>query len=434
MKKLQTIGNASLNIDSPRSREKMLEESLAFYRKEMEKLVESRTDEFKAAILKLRHEIREHEKVEERLKNSEEKYRSFLESTDDSIYMVDRECNFLYVNSKHLSRLGLANYHGHGYRDCHQAKDFEFFRQSVQRVYETGKSEQHKHEFMGKWFMRSLSPIMDPETKMIAAVTVHSTDITLLKKAEEISIEYERLAFANRAKSEFLASMSHELRTPLNSIIGFSELLRQQTAGNLNEKQNRYIENVLNSSNFLLNLINDILDLSKVEAGKIELIIERMSIPNVINETLMLLNERALKNNVTLRKEIDPEMEFINADKQRVKQILFNLLSNALKFSKKEGGTVSVIAKKEGDDLIISVSDTGIGIKREDLGKLFREFEQLNSDITKNYGGTGLGLAISKKLVELHGGQIWIESRYGEGSTITFTLPFKNSRHMELNN
>lgn len=430
MKKLHAIERASLNLNGSISREKKLEESLTFYRKELQNMVESRTDELKAVNLKLRQEIKEHEKVEERLKKSEEKYRSFLESAEDSIYMVDRDCNYLYVNSKHLARLGVANYYGRIYGDCHPAADTEFFRQCVQRVYETGKSEQHEHEFREKWFMRSLSPIKDPETKMVVAITVLSTDITLLKKAEEIRIENERLAFANRAKSEFLASMSHELRTPLNSIMGFSELLKQQTAGKLNEKQNRYVENVLNSSNFLLNLINDILDLSKIEAGKIELIVERMSVPIVIDETLLLLKERASKNKVMLRKEIDPGLEFINADKQRIKQILFNLLSNAIKFSKTEGGTVSVKAKKEGDDLIISVSDTGIGIKKEDIGKLFKEFEQVNSDITRNYGGTGLGLAISKKLVELHGGRIWVESRYGEGSTFTFYLPLLSNTGM----
>lgn len=434
MKKSHIIVDASLKMERPISREKMLEESLAFYRKELENLVISRTEELKAENLKLRMEINEHEKVEERLKKSEEKYRSFLESAEDSIYMVDRDCNYLYVNSKHLMRLGIGNYHGRGYGDCHPAKDTEFFRQSIHRIYETGKSEQHEHKFRGKWFMRSLSPIKDPVTKVVGAVTVLSTDITLLKRAEEIRIENERLAFANRAKSEFLASMSHELRTPLNSIIGFSELLKQQTAGGLNNKQDRYVENVLNSSRFLLNLINDILDLSKIEAGKIELIIERISIPIVINETLTLLKERASKNKVILIKEIDPELEFINADKQRVKQILFNLLSNAIKFSKKEGGTVSVKTKKEGDNAIISISDTGIGIKEEDFEKLFREFEQVNPEITRNYGGTGLGLAISKKLVELHGGRIWIESRYGEGSTFTFTLPVTNSRLMGLNN
>ncbi len=410
-------------LDSSMKRQKMLEEALLVKRKEMEERVNEKTAELQADILKIRAEIREHEKIEDRLRKSEEKYRSFMESTDDSIYMVDWDCNFLYVNPKHLARLGIGNYHGRGYADCHFSTATDIFMESIHRVYETGKSEQQEHEFRGRWFLRSLSPIKDPETKMVVAVTVQSTDITVRKRAEEIHIENERLAYANKAKSEFLANMSHELRTPLNSIIGFSELLKQQTAGELNDKQERYVENVLNSSKFLLNLINDILDLSKVEAGKIELIIERISVPVVISETIALLKEKASKNKVALRKDIDPELDFIEADRQRVKQILFNLLNNAIKFSKKEGGTVIVKTRKDRDTAIISVSDTGIGIKEEDMGKLFREFGQVNPEISRNYGGTGLGLAISKKLVQLHGGNIRADSRYGEGSTFTFTLP-----------
>jgi len=412
-------------LERSRSRQKLLEEALADQRKELEKTTYEKTSEFELENRKLRQKISEHEKIEERLRNSEEKYRSFLESTEDSIYMVDRDCNYLYVNPKHLSRLGVGNYNGRGYGDCHISTQTDAFKQSVHHVYETGKPEQHEYQYRGRWFMRSLSPLKDPVTKIVGAAIVISTDITLRKKSEEIHIENERLAFANKAKSEFLANMSHELRTPLNSIIGFTELMRQKMAGDLNVKQERYVENVLNSSKFLLNLINDILDLSKVEAGKIELIIERMSVPVVISETMTLLKERASKNNVTLKKELDPELDFIDADKQRIKQILFNLLNNAIKFSKTEGGTVCVRTKMDGASARISVSDTGIGIKEEDMDRLFQTFEQLDSGITKNYGGTGLGLAISKKLVELQGGTIAVESRYGEGSTFTFTLPIK---------
>jgi PAS domain S-box-containing protein len=388
---------------------------------------------FNMAIMQRREKniITRHEKVEEHIKKSEEKYRSFLESTEDSIYMVDCNGNYQYMNPKHLARLGIGNFCGRGYRDCHQASKTDVFMESVRRVYETGKTEQYEHEYRGKWFIRSLSPIKDPLTKSVTSVIVISTDITVRKKAEGIHNENERLAFANKAKSEFLANMSHELRTPLNSIIGFTELLGKKIAGDLNVKQERYVENVLNSSKFLLNLINDILDLSKVEAGKIELIIEKISLPIVIGETITLLKERASKNKVVLKKELDTDLDIIEADKQRIKQILFNLLNNAIKFSKPEGGTVCVRTKMDGATAKISVSDTGIGIRGEDLGKLFREFEQVNPDITRNYGGTGLGLAISKKLVELHGGRIWVESRFGEGSTFTFELPVARVGHAD---
>ena len=250
-------------------------------------------------------------------------------------------------------------------------------------------------------------------------------DITALKKIEELRLEGERLTYASKAKSDFLATMSHELRTPLNAIMGFSELMKEGMAGELNAKQRHYVDNTVASSKHLIALINDILDLSKVEAGKIELNIETISVPETINETLMLIKERAVRRKVIIKKELDPRLEFIEADKLRLKQVLFNLLDNAVKFSKSEGGVVAVAAKNEGDTARFSVSDTGIGIKEEDVGKLFKEFEQVSFGISRKYGGTGLGLAISKKLVELHGGKIRAQSKYGEGSTFTFTLPLK---------
>jgi signal transduction histidine kinase len=230
---------------------------------------------------------------------------------------------------------------------------------------------------------------------------------------------------ANKVKSEFLSTMSHELRTPLNSIIGFSDLLKQKMIGELNEKQERYIDNILNSSKHLLSLINDILDLSKIESGKIEMTFEKISLPSTINDTLEMVRTTAIKHNINLIKEIDPELEFLEADKQKLKQIMFNLLSNAVKFSKPVGGTITITTRKYDEMVQISVSDTGIGIKKEDVGKLFNKFQQIESATYKKYGGTGLGLAISKELVELHGGRIWAESKYGEGTTFIFKLPLK---------
>jgi len=230
---------------------------------------------------------------------------------------------------------------------------------------------------------------------------------------------------ANKVKSEFLSTMSHELRTPLNSIIGFSDLLKQKMVGELNVKQEHYIDNILNSSKHLLSLINDILDLSKIESGKIEMTIEKISLPSTINDTLEMVRTTAIKHNINLIKEFDPELEFLEADKQKLKQILFNLLSNAVKFSKPTEGTITITTKKYDEMVWISVSDTGIGIKKEDIGKLFNKFQQIESATYKKYGGTGLGLAISKELVELHGGRILAESKYGEGTTFIFKLPLK---------
>ncbi|MFA4956238.1 MAG: ATP-binding protein [Candidatus Methanoperedens sp.] len=274
------------------------------------------------------------------------------------------------------------------------------------------------------FFTTSINPVKDEKGNVIQLLgTVQ--DITERKRAEKLCLDNERLAAADQAKSEILANMSHELRTPLNASIGFSELLKQGMVGELNEKQKHYVDNIFTSNQFLLTLINDILDISKIEAGKIELVPDKMSVPKNINETLTLIKENAMKHNVQLKMKIDPELEFIEADKQRFKQVLFNLLNNAVKFSKEEGGTVTITAKKEESMAQISVSDTGIGIKEENVGKLFNKFEQLESGISKKYGGTGLGMAISKQLVELHGGRIWVESKYGEGTTFTFMLPLK---------
>lgn len=231
----------------------------------------------------------------------------------------------------------------------------------------------------------------------------------------------------NKTKSDFFVIASHDLRTPLNSVIGFSELLKQGNAGGLNAKQEHYVNNVLSSGKELLDLISDILDVSNAEAGKIELVIEKVSVQATVDSIFNLIKEKGIKNNIVLKIGLDPALDFIEADKHRFEQILFNLLGNAIKFSKPGGATITLIAKKEGDMARFSITDTGIGIKEKDMGKLFKEFVQLDPGVSRKYGGSGLGLAISKKLVELHKGNIWAESKYGEGSTFTFLLPIKTN-------
>ncbi|MFH1709758.1 MAG: HAMP domain-containing sensor histidine kinase [bacterium] len=233
---------------------------------------------------------------------------------------------------------------------------------------------------------------------------------------------------ANRTKSDFLANMSHELRTPLNSIMGFAEVLQDRLFGGLNAKQGEYIDHIYASGKHLLNLINDILDLSKVEAGKAELELAVFKLKDTMENSIAMLKEQATKHRIDLSLDIAKKADIeIEADERKLKQIIFNLLSNAIKFTT-DGGSVRVIVKRDGDEVRISVEDSGIGIKPEDLPKLFSEFTQLESGYTKKHEGTGLGLALTKKLVELHGGSIRVESEFGKGSKFIFTLPVRKDK------
>ena len=237
----------------------------------------------------------------------------------------------------------------------------------------------------------------------------------------EIEIKSRQLETASRHKSEFLANMSHELRTPLNAIIGFSEVLSERLFGEMNAKQTEYVGDISESGRHLLNLINDILDLSKIEAGRMELDPSDFDIVTTIDNTLSLVRERAQRRAITLRCTVDPRLAKIRADERKVKQVLLNLLSNAIKFTP-EGGAIDVRATAFDDRTEIAVTDTGVGIAPEDQEAVFEEFRQVGST-AKKIEGTGLGLAISRKFIELHGGKIWVTSQVGVGSTFTFTLP-----------
>jgi signal transduction histidine kinase len=237
----------------------------------------------------------------------------------------------------------------------------------------------------------------------------------------EIEIKGRQLEIASQHKSEFLANMSHELRTPLNAIIGFSEVLSERMFGEINDKQAEYLADILESGRHLLSLINDILDLSKIEVGRMELEPTDFDLPSAIENTLILVRERAQRRAITLQRTVDERLGTIRADERKVKQVLLNLLSNALKFTP-EGGRIDVRARVEDGVAEISVTDTGVGIAPEDQEAVFEEFRQVGL-AAKKIEGTGLGLAISRKFIELHGGAIRVKSRIGSGSTFTFTLP-----------
>jgi len=239
---------------------------------------------------------------------------------------------------------------------------------------------------------------------------------------QEIADKSRQLEAASRHKSEFLANMSHELRTPLNAVIGFSEVLIQRMFGALNDKQDEYLKDIYASGQHLLSLINDILDLSKIEAGRMELAPAPFHLPIALENAVTLVRERAARHGITLELDLDPRLGELVGDERKVKQVVLNLLSNAVKFTP-DGGRITLKAGRRDGRAEISVADTGIGIAPEDQAAIFEEFRQVGTDETRKQEGTGLGLTLAKKFVELHGGRIWVESEPGRGSTFTFTLP-----------
>jgi signal transduction histidine kinase len=250
-----------------------------------------------------------------------------------------------------------------------------------------------------------------------------ATDLN--RMSDQLGSLYGQLEAASRHKSEFLANMSHELRTPLNAVIGFSEVLQERMFGELNDKQMEYVHDIHASGKHLLSLINDILDLSKIEAGKVELELSTFHLPSSLEGTLTLVRERATRHGIDVSLAVDDRLGDMVADERKVRQVLLNLLSNAVKFTP-DGGRVEVRADAVDSAVQIAVRDTGIGIASEDQELIFEEFRQVGNDLFRKREGTGLGLTLARKFVQLHGGRIWVQSEPGKGSTFTFTLPLRS--------
>jgi len=366
----------------------------------------STSDEFKA---------QEHEK------------KLILDSLTELVVFMDPELRIIWANKAALDHIGMefSGVIGRRYQDVYILYKENPGRSPVMTVLESGSEEFGEVTTQdGKVWKVSAIPIKN-ENGRITGILKTGLDITAHRRSEEKLLQAKLEAEeANTSKSEFLANMSHELRTPLNSIIGFSDILLEKVFGELNEKQFRYVSNISASGKHLLVLINDILDLSKVEAGKMDLHYSEFSIYPVFEEVKAVLSPLAHAKSLEVSFNVESNFTTIEADRGRIIQVLYNLVSNAIKFTP-NGGKVSIYCKKSGNRALISVIDTGIGISGENQVKLFQPFMQLDASATKQYCGTGLGLALVKKIVNLHQGDIWVESDLGKGSNFTFAIPLR---------
>ncbi len=350
---------------------------------------------------------------------------TLMENTPDHIYFKDTESRFIRINRSLAERFGLQNP-----AEAVHKTDFDFFtREHAQQAYqdeqdviESGTPIEGKQERetwpdeQDTWVSTTKVPIHDREGRVIGTCGI-SRDITEYYRAQQ-EVEY-----ASRAKSDFLANMSHELRTPLNAIIGFAEILRDELVGSVNAEQKECINDIHISGEHLLEMINDILDLSKIEAGKMALQLETFSIVEAVEEVNTIITALAVKKDLDLTLICD-ENGRIEADRVKFKQIFYNLLSNAVKFTP-EGGKVATKLHVGPTELRAEVIDTGIGISEADQAKLFAPFTQIDTSKSRRYGGTGLGLALTRRLIVLHGGKISVTSEEGRGSNFTLKIPIQ---------
>jgi PAS domain S-box-containing protein len=389
-------------------------------------------------------DVTERKQNEERLRETRRRFRDLVNLLPLSVTEIDAKGNITFANKKAIDESGYTEEElrttPRNPLDSFIPEDHERVKENIQRIL-NGENLGHV-EYTQQRRDGSTYPVITYSARIVqdgkaAGLRTVTIDVTEQKEAEqEIARKNRELEKVNaqlmevdRLKSIFLSSMSHELRTPLNAIIGFTSLILDGMTGDINEEQREQLTLVKSSSNHLLSLINDVLDISKIEAGKIELSIEEFALNEVVSEVIDLMTPATQKKGIELISETDGDIQ-VHTDRRRLKQVLINLAGNAVKFT--EQGSVRITAglyKEKGhihdDSLEIHVIDTGIGIKREDIDKLFAPFQQVDGSLTRRFEGTGLGLHHSKKILNMLGGNIWVKSRYGKGSDFSFILPLK---------
>lgn len=375
-------------------------------------------------------DITSQKQAEEELRESETKYRSLFNQSAEGIYLHDFEGKIIDVNNEAVRQSGYSKEELLDLTIFDFLPD-EFDREDIMQQWSrrtpgttVSLDARHIHRNGSVYPVEITSSCVQFGHRKLILAMVH--DITERKKAEHSLIKAKMMAEENnRIKSEFLANMSHELRTPLTAILGFSDMLCFESFGQLNEKQLGFANHIHKSGEHLLELINDILDLSKIEAGKMELECEHFPVSNVFTEIQALMTPLAARKNIHLAIDNDIPTTEIVADRLKFKQIMYNLLSNAIKFTP-DNGRVLVVAKNTGNEIQVSVSDSGIGIPEDRMEDIFDPFTQVDASNKRRYGGTGLGLTLVKQFVEMHNGRVWVESKEGEGSTFKFTIMNQN--------
>jgi PAS domain S-box-containing protein len=385
-------------------------------------------------------DITERKQAEKALRESETKFRTLYESTSAAVMLLDGQV-FSDCNSATLQLFGcndleeFCGKHPSTFSPPTQPDGQDSLTLACDRITTALTEGNCRFDWIhrtldGKDFPAevTLTAIELDNRKVLQAVVYDISD--RMNKEIELREAKEAAEAGSRAKSEFLATMSHELRTPLNAILGLSHILRQEIFGTINEKQKEYVTCINNSGEHLLSLINDILDLSKVEAGKEKLCPMPIIVPNLCEYIVTIMREQAYERGLQLTSEIDPEIDVCVADERRLKQMLLNLLSNAIKFT--PSGQVSLIVQKQPGCIAFTVADTGIGIAPEKLSLLFEPFRQLDSGLNRQFAGTGLGLSLTRSLARLHGGDVTVSSTLGKGSEFTLYLPDMSNESVSI--